>query len=113
MEDPKKTAKDLIRQATDPRLDNENMRNSLALQAVKIIARYELLGPLESGKRRPVETLVDAVGRATDPDFVETVATRAEKIVSGVERVAGSVGRIANSIGRREEPPKRRRRRYV
>lgn len=116
MEDPRKTAKDLIRQATDDRLDNENLRHAYAMKAVRLIAKHGLLD--EPRSRKPIATVADVVDRATDPRFVADVATRAETLVNGVERVAGSVGRFADTFGRRDvrrdvEPPRRRRRRYA
>ena len=73
----------------------EKERNEAALGAIRIIERYDLLG------KKRVDVAAGILDRYTSPDFVEDVATRAEKIASGFDRVVGSIKKVSDGLPRR------------
>ena len=81
----------------------EKERNEAAIGAIRIISRYELLG------KKRVDIAANIIEKFTNPLFVEGIADRAEKIVSGAERVMGSVKKLSDlSRGNRGWGGKRR-----
>jgi hypothetical protein len=87
---------DLTNMALDERT-HERERLSSAIGALRIIREYKLL------RKTRVEVAASILAKFTDPAFVEGVADRAEKIVSGAERVVGSVKKLTD-LSRRVVP---------
>lgn len=88
----------------------DNERLSSALGALRLIRQYELLG------KKRINVAVEILDKFTSPDFVEGVASRAEKMLDGFTRVVGSAKKIGDlareSRGDGERRPRRRRRSY-
>lgn len=82
--------KDLIQKAVHEGT-SEIERNEAAVAAVRLIDKYKLLGT-----KKRIEVAADIIEKITSPLFVEGVADRAEKFVSGVERVFGSVKKVSD-----------------
>ena len=81
--------KDLINKAVHDGT-SEIERNEAAVAAVRLIDKYDLLG------KKRVDVAADIIEKYTNPSFVEGIADRAEKIVSGAERVMGSVKKLTD-----------------
>lgn len=96
--------KDLINKAVHEGTP-EIERNEAAVAAVRLIDKYKLF---ETKKR--IEVAADIINRITSPDFVEGVATRAEKLASGVDRVLGSVKKASDLLSSSRSTGKRGRR---
>lgn len=106
--DVMKRATDLMNKALDDgSTDNEKL--TCALGALRLIKEYGLLGK----KHVDVATnILDKIAQVTSPDFVDGVASRAEKIVDGFARVMGSAKKVSDLTreSRRSGPGRRRRR---
>lgn len=91
----------------------DNERLSSALGALRLIREYKLLG------KKHVDVAVDILDRFTSPDFMEGVATRAEKFADTVGRVMGVAKKVAGAtrdsgarVGEERLSRRRRSRRY-
>lgn len=105
--DALKKVEDLMNKALgDGSTDNERL--SAALGALRLIREYGLLG------KKRVDVAASLIEKFTNPDFVEGVASRAEKIADSLSRVMGSAKKVGGLARERSagERPSRRRRRY-
>lgn len=104
MDDVVQKVKKLMSLARD-QTTTVNERLAAALGALEIIEKYKLLSGDKTGK--PVDIAASIFEKATNPDFVEQIVSRAEKVASGVDRFMDAVDRVAKRGTR--EPAKRRR----
>lgn len=108
--DAMKRVEDLMNKALgEGSTDNERL--SAALGALRIIREYKMLG------KKHVDVAVDILDRFTSPDFMEGVATRAEKFADTVGRVMGVAKKVAGAtrdtdVGEGRAGRRRRSRRY-
>jgi hypothetical protein len=93
----KQKVKDMIRKALDERTP-EPERIVTAFKALAFIVKYDLLddGPTMAGAAGKAAVIIDTV---TNPDFVENIVARAEKVASGFERIVGSAKKVAGASG--------------
>lgn len=90
--DVKQKAKDLIKLACDEGTA-AGERLAAAKAADALIGQYKLLSG--SPVNVSASTVAGIIEKFTNPDFIEEVASRAEKFVSGIERIMGSAKKVA------------------
>lgn len=89
--DVMKRVEDLMNMALDERTVKEERLNS-SLGALRLIREYGLLG------KKRIDVAASIIERFTSPDFVEGVASRAEKVADGIERIVGSAKKISDRL---------------
>jgi hypothetical protein len=107
MSDVRQKAKDLLRLAlNEGTTDGE--RSAAITQLLRLMDKYDLLSA--GGKKIDVEaSLID---RITNPDFVDGIASRVERIASGIERGLAALKRVTDQVASESgSAPERRRRR--
>jgi hypothetical protein len=101
--------RDLSNLALDDR-GSDHERLQAAVGALRLIKQYELLG------KKRIDVATNILDKITSPDFVEGIASRAEKIADSLGRVMGSAKKMTGTLSRAggggEERRVRRRRRY-
>jgi hypothetical protein len=99
--DVMKRVTDLMNMALDgASTDSEKL--TCAIGALRLIRQYDLLG------KRRIDVAASVIDRITSPDFVEGVASRAEKFADGISRVIGSAKRVRDVAGAGEAIKRRR-----
>ena len=112
MSDVRQKAKDLLRLALKGSTEGE--RAAATAPLLRLIDKYDLL----SAGGKPINVEASALEKflktIADPDFMDGLAGRAEKVVSGAEKLANSYERglaALNRITGTGEPKRRRSRR--
>jgi hypothetical protein len=89
---------DLMNLALDERT-SENERINASLGALRLIREYKLLG------KKHVDVAANIIDKVTNPEFVEDMASRAEKIASAADRIFGSVKKFSDRMTREPRSP--------
>jgi len=99
--------RDLMKLTLDERTPT-NERLASAIGAFKLIEKYELIG------NKRIDVAVDIIEKFTNPDFVENVASRVERVTAGIDRIVGSAKKVAGLSGAARSGARSggRRRRY-